>query len=175
MRLFLALTPPNELRTRFGELADIAHIRFGGRRMPDASFHLTLAFLGEVATPRVEKLVDWIESLEVTPGCWRLDTWGYFRGPRILWVGEKSLDPSLTTLHKRLWDDLNGFDMMARPERFIPHITLLRRAETLDTCCLPDFRLEWSYNRLSLIHSDAHSIQDASGARYVTLARSRNR
>lgn len=179
MRLFLALTPPPELRERLKALADAAHIRNGGRRMPDASFHLTLAFLGEVETQQAQRLGDWVETLEVTPGHWRLDSWGVFRGPRILWVGGKSPDPPLTALHKRLWNELDGFDMTGRPERFIPHITLLRGAQTLDTSGLPDIRLEWSYNRLSLIHSTidspVHSTQEASGARYVTLAKSRNR
>jgi 2'-5' RNA ligase len=141
--------------------------------MPDASFHLTLAFLGEVEAQRAKALVDWVETLEVTPGQWRLDTWGYFRGPRILWVGGQSPNPALTTLHERLWDDLKGFDLTKRPERFLPHVSLLRRAETLDTTGLPDFCLEWSYNRLILIHSTNHStIQEGSSARYTTLARS---
>ena len=55
-----------------------------------------------------------------------------------------------------------------RPGRYIPHVTLLRHAGSLETDGLPDVRLDWSYNQLELIHS----ITDGRGARYVPLARS---
>lgn len=138
--------------------------------MPDASFHLTLAFLGEAETHRAQALIDWVETLEVTPGRWRLDTWGCFRGPRILWVGGQTPDAALAGLQARLWENLEAGGFSTRPSSFLPHVTLLRRPETFDTTGLPDFRLDWPYNRLALIHS----TQDASAARYATLARSRS-
>ncbi|WP_404295105.1 RNA 2',3'-cyclic phosphodiesterase [Halomonas sp.] len=168
MRLFLALVPPPELRERLGELADAAHAHYGGRRMPDESLHQTLAFLGEVSDVQATELVDWVRRLTVPPGEWRLDAWGHFRRPGILWVGGHSPDPALGRLQRRLWDALEGFGLAGRPTRFVPHVTLLRRAERLDAHGLPTPDLVWVYNRLDLIQSINHD----RGSRYVSLARS---
>ncbi|PMR74765.1 RNA 2',3'-cyclic phosphodiesterase [Billgrantia endophytica] len=169
MRLFLALVPPPELRTRLGELADIAHARCGGRRMPDDRLHLTLAFLGEVDEKRAVELAEWVSTLGVAPGRWRLDSWSCFQRPRIVWIGSQRPAPPLETLQRTLWDGLEARGFPGRPARFVPHVTLLRRADSLATFDLPDIDLAWPYNKLELIQS----IMDGSGAaRYTTLARS---
>ena len=168
MRLFLALVPPPGLRERLGELADAAQARCGGRRMPDESLHLTLAFLGEVKEAKAGELVDWVNGLATAPGRWRLDRWGHFRRPGIVWVGSTTASPDLQALHRRLWDDLETLGQQGRPAHFVPHVTLLRRAARLDSETLPAVHLEWAYHRVELIHS----IVDRHGARYASLARS---
>ncbi|MCG6656641.1 RNA 2',3'-cyclic phosphodiesterase [Halomonas campisalis] len=170
MRLFLALVPPDELRGRLGELADVAHARCGGRRMPDESLHLTLAFLGEVEEAKTGELIDWVCGLAAPPGRWRLDAWGHFHRPGIVWVGGTAADPDLAALHQRLWNDLEALGHRGRPTRFVPHVTLLRRARRLATEVLPDIRLDWAYHQIELIHSSV----DRHGARYASLARSRS-
>ncbi len=168
MRLFLALTPPPELRTRFGELADLAQARCGGRRMPDNNLHLTLAFLGEVSPTRREALVNWVEQLAVPPGCWTLDSWGCFRVPRIVWIGGTPPDPALQRLHGRLWQALATLGFEGEPSRYVPHLTLLRRAERLETQELPAFRIDWPYRQVELIHS----VTGPGGSHYTSLAES---
>lgn len=168
MRLFLALMPPPALRARLGELADAAHARCGGRRMPDESLHATLAFLGEVEARRADELALWVAGLSVAPGLWRLNAWGRFDGPGILWAGGGHIDPDLQRLHDGLWHELETRGLGERPARFVPHVTLLRRARHFDTAGLPDIRLDWAYNRLELIRS----IPGERRPRYVSLAQS---
>lgn len=166
MRLFLALEPPDELRERLGELADLAQARCGGRRMPNASLHLTLAFLGNVAEERVPALSDWVRERPIPAGEWRLDAWGAFRRPGIVWVGGQTPDPALVRLHGSLWDGLASFGFNDRPGSFVPHITLLRRAQRLETRDLPAVDLTWPWQRLVLVRSFTRD----DGARYETLA-----
>ncbi|EWG98918.1 RNA 2',3'-cyclic phosphodiesterase [Halomonas sp. BC04] len=166
MRLFIALNPPDELRRRLGKLADFAHARCGGRRMPDESLHLTLAFLGEVEVARAEELAEWVQGLAIAPGEWRLDGWGCFRRPGIVWVGSQAPDPALDELQRALWHTLEAHGLAGRPARFIPHVTLLRRAVSLDTGSFPEVDLDWPYNQVALIQS----FTDQRGARYRTLA-----
>ncbi|MDT8879137.1 RNA 2',3'-cyclic phosphodiesterase [Halomonas saccharevitans] len=168
MRLFLALMPPPALRRRLGELAERAHARCGGRRVPDDSLHLTLAFLGEVSEERAEELSTWVEGLDVPEGKWRLDAWGAFRRPGILWVGSQMPDRALVNLQASLWRDLEPQGFTGRPSRFIPHVTLLRRARRLETAGLSPPDLAWPYRRVALLRS----FTDQDGARYQTLARS---
>ncbi|MBZ0332432.1 RNA 2',3'-cyclic phosphodiesterase [Halomonas sp. ANAO-440] len=166
MRLFIALVPPSELRRRLGELADFAHARCGGRRMPDESLHLTLAFLGEVEEGQALELAGWVQGLAIAPGEWRLDGWGCFKRPGIVWVGSQAPDPTLAELQHELWQGLEARGLTGRPGRFVPHVTLLRRAASLDTDCFPESDLGWPYKEVELIQS----LTDKHGARYRTLA-----
>ncbi len=168
MRLFLALVPPPTLRRRLGELADTAHALCGGRRPPDENLHLTLAFLGDVSEATTAELVDWVGRLTVPPGEWQLDAWGHFRRPGIVWVGGQAPDPALSALHERLWDALEDFGLVGRSAHYLPHVTLLRRAERLDVGGLPPPDLVWGYHRLDLIQS----LSNDRGSRYVSLAHS---
>lgn len=136
--------------------------------MPDESLHLTLAFLGEVNAERAAELMDWVNRLVVPAGAWQLDAWGYFRRPGIVWVGGQTPDTALSALQERLWDDLEAFGLAGRPSHYVPHVTLLRRAERLESAELPVPNLVWRYNRLELIQS----ITDHRGSRYANLARS---
>ncbi len=149
----------------------MAHARCGGRRMPDESLHLTLAFLGEVEAAQAAALVDWVNRLAVPPGEWRLSAWGRFQRPGIVWVGSQAPDTALAALHRRLWSQLEELGITGRPSRYVPHVTLLRRAERLETEGLPVPALTWRYHRLELIQS----ITDARGSHYVSLAHSPER
>ncbi|MEQ6887146.1 RNA 2',3'-cyclic phosphodiesterase [Halomonas sp. CS7] len=168
MRLFLALMPPPALRRRLGELAEWAHARCGGRRVPDDSLHLTLAFIGEVSEEKAEGLSTWVEGLDVPGGEWRLDGWGAFRRPGILWVGSQTPDRAMVNLQASLWRDLERQGFTGRPSRFIPHVTLLRRARRLESDGLPLPDLVWPYRQVALLRS----FTEQDGARYQTLARS---
>jgi len=168
MRLFLALEPPEALRARLGALADLARVHCGGRRVPDASLHLTMAFLGEVEEDRAGELVEWLQGESPEGGEWRLDSWGAFRRPGIVWAGGKTPDPALTALHEGLWDDLESLGLGGRPARFVPHVTLLRRARRLAIEALPPVELAWPWRRLTLLRS----ITEQDGPRYEALARS---
>ena len=168
MRLFLALEPPDALRARLGALADSAHARCGGRRVADESLHLTLAFLGEVEATRVEALAAWLQGESPAGGEWRLERWGTFRRPGIVWVGGDTPDPALAALQARLWDGLEALGHGGRPTRFVPHVTLLRRARRLSIEALPPIDLAWRWRRLTLLRS--FTLQD--GPRYEVVARS---
>ncbi|WP_136248401.1 RNA 2',3'-cyclic phosphodiesterase [Halomonas borealis] len=166
MRLFLALVPPPALRRRLGTLADAAQARCGGRRMPDDDLHLTLAFLGERSSAQATALADWLPGIVPSPGHWRLDRWGQFRRPGIIWVGGVVPEPALSVLQQRLWDGLERLGIDGRPARFVPHVTLLRRATHPPDSGLPAIELSWAYARVELIQSDV----TPGGSHYRRLA-----
>nr|WP_267957568.1 RNA 2',3'-cyclic phosphodiesterase [Halomonas zhangzhouensis] len=165
----MALTPPPELRERLGSLADIAHAQCGGRRMPGASLHVTLAFLGEMEEAKATELVEWVQGLTLEPSVWHIDRWGGFRRPGIVWVGASRPDPALERLHGRLWGVLEANGLGARPARYIPHVTLLRRADSQLLEDLPAMDLAWTYHQIELMRSTINE----QGAHYRTLAVSR--
>lgn len=167
MRLFLALVPPPALRRRLGTLADAARAHCGGRRMPDESFHLTLAFLGEQPASRATAIADWLSSFTPLPGRWRLDRWGRFRRPGIVWLGGAEGEPALMALQHQLWDGLEVLGVEGRPPRFVPHVTLLRKATHPPGPALPAVALNWDYACVELIQSTV----TPRGSRYRRLTR----
>lgn len=167
MRLFLGLFPPPEVRARLGALAEAAQAHCGGRRMPDDSLHLTLAFLGDQPAERTEALGDWLRHQAIPPGHWRLDRWGHFRRPGIVWIGSARPTPALEALQGELWAGLEALGIGGRPERFVPHITLLRKAARPPGPDLPRIAISWVYTRVELIQS----VITQQGSHYRTLAR----
>lgn len=168
MRLFFALWPEATLRHELAGVADLLHEQCGGRRMRDATLHLTLAFLGEVPEDEADGLVALCEGFDCPPGQWELDHLGYFPRGGIVWLGSRDTPAQLDMLQARLWQALaeRGFIPPARP--FLPHITLLRKANEPPQVTRSALPLEWRYNRFCLIHS----VADGSGRRYEVLAQS---
>ncbi|HSH47649.1 MAG TPA: RNA 2',3'-cyclic phosphodiesterase [Halomonas sp.] len=169
MRLFLALLPPAALKPALAGLADAAHLRCGGRRMADDSLHLTLAFLGEQNESMTARLAERVGAMRAPAGQWQLDRWGYFSRPGIVWVGSARPCAPLQALQAALWDALEALGIQGRPQAFLPHVTLLRRAKRPPGDELPAApELQWRYRRLALVRS----VASLEGSRYSVLARS---
>ncbi|WP_368640958.1 RNA 2',3'-cyclic phosphodiesterase [Castellaniella ginsengisoli] len=168
-RVFFALWPDRETAGLLSGWARHAHAAFGGRIMRADTLHLTLAFLGSVPHDRVAELAALLDEAELTGGTLRLDLYGRFRGPQIVWAGPSAPPPWLEAMHGWLWRALarRGFD---RPEEpFRPHVSLLRRAAPGDPAMLPPPRpLDWTPRRCVL----AASAPRPEGSFYEILAES---
>ncbi|CDM22825.1 2'-5' RNA ligase [Castellaniella defragrans 65Phen] len=166
-RVFFALWPDAEAVEILSGWARQAHAAFGGRIMRPETLHLTLAFLGTVPLDRIADLTALLEEARPIGGTLRLDRYGRFHGPKIVWAGPSATPPWLDALHGWLWRALarRGF---ARPdEPFRPHVSLLRRAEPgeLDTLPAPA-PLDWTPRRCVL----AASAPSPAGSFYEILA-----
>jgi 2'-5' RNA ligase len=127
-RLFVALPLPDWLRGELGELSEplrgVAWIRPG-------QLHLTLRFLGDTPTDRIDRIEEGLASIRVGSFILPIEGVGGFppKGPpRVIWVGVGSGHPHLFQLRQRLDDALlaAGVDLDVR--HFQPHITLARCA-----------------------------------------------
>jgi len=134
MRVFIALTLPQETKVALGAAVtrlapaavDVAWCNAG-------QFHLTLAFLGEIAPSLLPHL-----SMAMTRVCEALPAvpchicgLGFFgnrRNPKTIWAGV-SLSPEMETLHRELWKELKRFGFSTDEDMFYPHITLGRCKE----------------------------------------------
>lgn len=166
MRLFLALSPPNDLRQRLGALADSLHDECSGRRVPDANLHLTLAFLGEQSEEQAQKLGVWLQQMRVPAGDIVLDHFGHFRRPGIVWIGPRQTPSPLNSLHADVSHALKHMGIAAhQSEHFRPHVTLLRKANP-PASYAPSQPIHWPYTQLHLIQSTL----SASSSHYRCLA-----
>src|SRR5687767_13125619 len=153
MRLFFALWPDPPataaLAVAAGELAALA----GGKAVPAAKIHLTLAFLGEVGDDRLETVRSAASRLRCKAFDVALDQAGSFRGARVAWVGSRKPARGLVELHAALVGELSvcGFAPDERP--YTPHATVARKiSRQVERRAIAP--IEWRAREISLVKSE---------------------
>lgn len=153
MRLFFALVPGMPLRALLDERALAMARRIGGRPVPAGNLHLTLAFLGEVASSRLPALHVIRTALATEAFTLTLDRIGEWHHAGVAWIAPTVVPAPLVALHRTLNAALGGegFDVESRP--FRPHVTLVRRRARLlpDSACDP---VAWRVTRVELMVSE---------------------
>jgi len=138
IRLFFALWPDEALRQRLQEAAIAIPIEAGGRRVPGANLHLTLHFIGNVYFEHVQ---------------------GFFKKPRVAWLGCDNPPAALGELHRQLGKRLqachfhsSNFQPEARP--YHPHVTVARKSGSIaaDACFAP---IDWPVTGFALVEVQA--------------------
>ena len=145
------------------------------------NIHLTLKFLGETSSARVEKLSEATARAvtEFKPFNIQVAGSGLFpsrSAPKVLWLGIKDADCNLARLHARLDEEcfLQGFKKEKRS--FHPHLTVARLRKPSDARLLASAHkqvefeaVEFEIAELLVIRSELSS----AGSRYTTISRHR--
>ncbi|MGE0357028.1 MAG: RNA 2',3'-cyclic phosphodiesterase [Burkholderiales bacterium] len=126
-RLFFALWPDAGARDALAACGARIAASAGGRAVPAAKLHLTLAFLGEVAADRAAALREAAGEVEARAFRLELDEIGSFRRSGVAWAGCRVPPPGLSDLQADLAGRLarRGFEGESRA--YAPHLTLVRR------------------------------------------------
>jgi 2'-5' RNA ligase len=128
-RVFFAVWPDASVRATLASLARDCAAQAGGRPAVSSNLHLTLAFVGEVATSRVATLraIGLAASSAAAPFTLTLDRVGAFRSAGIVWVGAATLPPELERIVRELNGELSNAGFPTERRAFQPHVTLARR------------------------------------------------
>ena len=128
MRLFYALWPEAVVQQTLGAWAGECRGACGGRRIPAEKMHVTVAFLGEVASERYSILTAIGHALRTEAFDLVFDRVAYWRNSRIVYAAPSRVPNALAGLADNLKARLAaaGFETDDRP--FAPHVTLLREA-----------------------------------------------
>lgn len=140
MRIFIAAQLPEPINEALAQTSATLRESVRGKYVPPDSFHLTLAFLGEIPGSRLPALQAAVEE-----ACYNADACectlgdlGMFgrRNNATLWQGIEG--DCITALAKSLRTSLDTYGFDYDETKFLPHITLMRRAD-LDypLACLP--------------------------------------
>lgn len=160
-RLFFALWPNETVRQQLVEAcAQIANVR-GQRSVLPGNLHLTLHFLGNIELSRVDCFRQQAEIVSADRFSLEINRMGYFKKPRVLWLGCEQLPDQLIQLHASLGAQIQacGFRQEQRP--YHPHITMARKL-TQAPPSIPIKPIEWDVNEFVLIQSFTH----AAGVEY---------
>lgn len=172
MRLFIALWPDDTVRQ---QLADLPLA--GGRRVVPANLHMTLAFLGEqdeAVVPTLHGILNELAPQRIALNIDRIDRF-VMRDETIIWAGPSSPPEALQDLQAALQTELRkrGFKTTDHA-RFIPHITLARRARRAAMADQPGelgTAVPWIAQAPVLVHSQS----TPAGQRYRVLTPSVNK
>ncbi len=164
-RLFFALWPEVRLQKRIAHWAERCE-SCGGRRVPEANIHITLAFLGGVNRERRDCLETAADEVVVAPFELILDRIGYWSRSRCLWLATTQIPPGLLELARALRAAMPVCGLEAERRPFRLHLTLRRRAHRA-----PRFRtiepIFWHASDFALVTSETRP----EGARYEVLRR----
>jgi 2'-5' RNA ligase len=125
-RLFIAIALPEPVRA---VLAMLAQPLPGVAWTRSEQLHLTLRFLGEVPTEKIESILERLTTVKVASFVLPIEGCGTFppnAPPRVLWAGVGAGHPRLFQLRQRLDDTLLGCGLRFDVRTFHPHITLAR-------------------------------------------------
>lgn len=125
LRLFIGLPIPETLVDRLTLLQGGIP---GARWVPEANFHLTLRFLGEVEPPVGEDIVHALDRIQADPVALALDgvgTFGTQRSPALLFANVPRTD-ALVALNRKVERAMGQLGLAADRRKFHPHITLAR-------------------------------------------------
>ena len=151
-RLFFALWPEDELRTRIVR-ATRAEVRgTGGKPTPPENLHMTLHFLGAVPDELIAPLIERVSVLPLDPFDLTLDQYGYWQRARTLWLGLQETPPALAELARDLGRISDELGLPRQRRAFIPHMTLARKVNRL-TPRDPPRSMHWPVNEFVLIES----------------------
>ena len=129
MRLFFALWPPVALQAKLMQHAARLSLSPGARPVVAENLHLTLAFLGSVATARLADIEAVARGVSFAPFQFVLDTQGAFPRAGSVWLGLTHTPAALSDLVARLRIGLTEMGLPGEARAFHPHVTLARSRE----------------------------------------------
>jgi 2'-5' RNA ligase len=156
-RVFFALWPDDPARARLAALGVRVAGEGGGRPVPAANLHLTLAFLGDVAVDRSGVAKRVAAGIRGTAFELALDRLGSFRRAGVGWAGPTRIPPSLAGLQSALDGALRaaGFDLEERA--FAAHLTLARKLARPLPAMAIEPGVAWRVERFVLVESARES------------------
>jgi 2'-5' RNA ligase len=166
LRLFFGVWPPQRTAAALHRWAVETQASVGGRAIPAANVHLTVAFLGAVPAERLEQAIAAGRRVSAAIHALPLTEARYWPRSRIVWVGPKETPAPLAALAAQLKRSLTaaGFELDSR--ELVAHVTLLRDVPRLRG--LPDLpEVEWPIDEFMLARSETA----AAGSVYTVLER----
>ena len=156
IRLFFALWPNPEVRTQLIQLANgIQHDR-NARLTRKSNLHVTLHFIGNTSTELLPCYIEQASTLKFQPFSFTLGQLGYFKKPKILWIGPDQAPTQLYLLHEQLGIALNRCNYEPEARQYRPHVTLFRKANPIENHNgkLEAPEISWTVEHFSLIKSE---------------------
>ena len=150
-RLFFALWPDPEVRSRLAELQARLPQQQGNWVHPE-DLHITLQFLGPVAPAQQACIAEAARSVQGEPFDLEIDQLDFWPKPRIVWAGPEVIPPQLQELVKSLGQKLEQCGFLPEKRAYNPHVTLLRKTTPMENRALAE-PISWHVDHFVLVES----------------------
>jgi 2'-5' RNA ligase len=164
-RLFFALWPTEEVRRALWQASGTLHQVWNGRRVKPDILHLTLVFLGDTETARVEELRSLAGEMDIRRFSLNLNRAACWRHNKVGFLSPEESPPELLRLVYGLEDKLETARFAFDERPYKPHLTLLRN--TRCTTQVPLEPIRWDIEEFVL----AASTNTDHGPSYQLLGR----
>lgn len=128
VRLFFALWPDDEVRIQIAE--NLNHFKFDhgkSRLVTNSNLHLTLHFVGNTSMAEMKCLDAQARLVNAEPFDLTLDCSGYFKKPKVFWLGSRKVPDSLIELHHNLGREISECEYIPETRPYSPHLTVARK------------------------------------------------
>jgi 2'-5' RNA ligase len=166
LRVFYALWPAPPLQHALAGWGRCMQRELGGRLTRAETIHLTLAFIGEVASDRIAALRAIGERLNGAAVELVIDRVGCWPHNGIAWAGATATPQPVSGLVTELRRQLSLQGFAVEDRAFAAHVTLLRRATCVSLTWRPPQSIVWAVQRFALVRS----VPGADGSTYSELA-----
>lgn len=166
-RVFFALWPDDGVARQFDEAGRKGQEALGGRRMRRETLHLTLAFIGAVASERLEELRDIAGSIRLPAFDQSFDRLQCLPRKKIFWAAASAIPPALRDLAAALNERLKAADFRTEDRPFAAHVTLLRHARCEKMPPAESMPIAWPVRDFVLVESELKP----EGASYRIIGR----
>ena len=155
MRLFFALLPDEDVALRLAGAASLLKVEGRGRLVSPRNYHMTLAFVGEVAELKLAVLQQIGRSMQASRFTVVCDALEFWARPRAVVAAVQEAPAALLDLSAALHD---AIDLPSAPWR--AHVTLARKV--VQASVLPAMsQIVWHAAQFSLIRSDTGGAESA--------------
>ena len=162
-RLFFALWPDDEVRSRLVEQARLLHINTG-RRVPPENYHITLLFLGNVEEQAIPELTDGAQALSISGFSLQINQAGWWKRAKVAWLAPTYTPEPLLELVRQLNHQAKLAGSPVDERDYSPHLTIARKlTRPLKPCTFEP--VHWDVREFCLVESVTHE----KGARYRVM------
>jgi len=127
IRVFFALWPNDAVRDSLHRASKTIPVERPARRVPRYNLHLTLHFIGNVYFDQMACLQQQARLVEADAFELNIDCQGYFKKPRVAWLGCSEMPAALSELHAQLGQRLQLCDYRPETRHYNPHVTMARK------------------------------------------------
>lgn len=151
-KFFFALVPDQMLIKQLHQFA--LSLKQQGRQKvthPE-KIHITLRYIGEVTDSVRQCLLEKATGLKADCFQIQLDQIGFWKRPQIVWCGPRECSNEFAALVEQLENICQQCGIAAETRSYVPHITLLRKANRSVSASLPAFPV-WNIKEFVLLES----------------------
>jgi RNA 2',3'-cyclic 3'-phosphodiesterase len=160
LRLFFAATPDPVAREQIAAASQSLCLEQGARRVPRENYHMTLAFIGDVAASQLPVMLKVGAAQKERAFSVTFDAYEYWPKPGVIVAAAQLIPAELHRLWRQLHHELAEHAWALESERLRPHVTLARKVSQPPVLQAMS-AFDWRVRDFCLMRSDTSGIRSA--------------